>query len=143
MKLALDTNLLVYAHRAGTPEHRMARKAIEGAVNRERAWGIPFPCLAEFWAVVTHPRCVGGASSTEQARTFIQGLLEDGGGEVWHPGSGFGMRLLQAARQRELHGSRIFDLQIGLIAYEAGASEMWSHDRSFVTPPGLKLVDPL
>jgi predicted nucleic acid-binding protein len=29
--IALDTNLLVYAHRSGTPKHRAARAAIERA----------------------------------------------------------------------------------------------------------------
>jgi hypothetical protein len=40
-------------------------------------------------------------------------------------------------------GTRIFDLQIALCAFEGGARELWSHDVRFVTIPGLRLVNPL
>jgi hypothetical protein len=40
-------------------------------------------------------------------------------------------------------GSRVFDLQIALCAFEGGARELWSHDARFVTIPGLRLVQPL
>jgi len=39
--IALDTNLLIYAHRAGAPEHEGARAAIERLVDEGGAWGIP------------------------------------------------------------------------------------------------------
>src|ERR1700690_1385205 len=39
--IAVDTNLLVYAHRAGCPEHDAARRAIEDAANDAGGWGIP------------------------------------------------------------------------------------------------------
>ena len=57
--IALDTNLLIYAHRATMPEHSAARRAIERAVIHPQGWGIPLPCLAEFWSVVTHPAATG------------------------------------------------------------------------------------
>lgn len=40
-------------------------------------------------------------------------------------------------------GARIFDLQIAVTAMDHGATEMWTHDRGFITPPGLQHVDPL
>gem|GEM_PF-7044891 len=49
--IAVDTNLLVYAHRAGCPEHAAARRAIEEAANDTEGWGIPSSCLFEFWSV--------------------------------------------------------------------------------------------
>jgi len=42
-----------------------------------------------------------------------------------------------------IHGARIFDLQIALIALENGATEIWTHDRNFLKIPGLKIHDPL
>jgi hypothetical protein len=46
--IAIDTNLLIYAHRGGVPEHREARAAIEQAANSGRGWGIASPsgCLS-------------------------------------------------------------------------------------------------
>jgi hypothetical protein len=38
--IAVDTNLLVYAHRAATREHRRARAAIALAAGSGAGWGI-------------------------------------------------------------------------------------------------------
>ncbi|HMO50423.1 MAG TPA: hypothetical protein PKA21_04750 [Kiritimatiellia bacterium] len=140
--IGIDTNLLVYTHRSGTPEHGKALKAMEYIVRNPSGWGVAFSCLTEFWGVVTHPRCVGGPSTPTQATSFIHQLIEDGGGHIWLPGSGFGMRLLKKATDLNLGGPRIFDLQIGLIAHENGATALWSYDKNFVVIPGLELVNP-
>lgn len=50
---------------------------------------------------------------------------------------------MQLAEQLDVRGPRIYDLQIGLSALEAGATEIWTHDAGFVSLPGLKIRDPL
>jgi predicted nucleic acid-binding protein len=50
---------------------------------------------------------------------------------------------MAAAAQIRVSGSHIFDLQIALIALEHGATEIWTHDRNFVSAPGLPVHDPL
>jgi toxin-antitoxin system PIN domain toxin len=139
--IALDTNLLVYAHRSATPEHEAARAAIERAAASE-AWGFAAPVVAEFWAVVTHPASRGRPSSPDEAQRFLA-ALQAAGALVWTPGPGFGLRLGQAAADLKISGSRIFDLQIALCAFEGGARELWSHDAGFVTVPGLRVVQAL
>ncbi len=141
--IALDTNLLVYAHRAGAPEHDAAKEVIIRAARHGAGWGIASACLAEFWAVVTHPSCPGGPSAPNEAMAFLTNLLEDGGGHVWEGGAGFGLRLMKKATELNVAGPRIFDLQIGLAAYESGAHEIWTNDKQFVRLPGLKVVHPL
>jgi toxin-antitoxin system PIN domain toxin len=139
--IALDTNLLVYAHRSGTAEHKAARAAIERAAA-SRGWGVPAPVVAEFWSVVTHPAASGRPSKPGEARRFLTALAA-AGAEVWSPGTGFGLRLAQLAEDLAVAGNRIFDVQIALCAFEGGARELWSHDSRFVTIPGLRLVNPL
>ncbi len=141
--IAVDTNLLVYAHRAGCPEHAQARQAIEEAANSGDEWGIPASCVFEFWSVVTHPASAGGASRPSAARGFIQGLLETAGAVILPPPAAMVARCLQMADQMALCGPRIFDLQISLTALEAGVSELWTHDAGFVGLPGLRIRDPL
>jgi predicted nucleic acid-binding protein len=141
--IALDTNLLAYAHRSATAEHQSAQKAIEKAVAHPSGWGIPLPCVAEFWMVVTHPSCRGGPSSSALARRFLTALIDSGNGQIWHPAPGFGLRLAHAASAREVSGARIFDLQIAMIAAENGATQLWTHDKAFVAVPGLRVIDPL
>ena len=141
--IAVDTNLLVYAHRAGCPEHEAARRAIEDAANNLNGWGIPSPCLFEFWSVVTHPSSIGGGSSPASARGFIEALIETAGATILPPPPALGPRCLQIANQLDVRGPRIFDLQIGLTALDAGVTEIWTHDAGFIGLPGLKVRDPL
>lgn len=138
--IALDTNLLVYAHRSATPEHRRAQAAIEEAATSE--WGFAAPVVAEFWSVVTHPSSVGRPSTPDEARRFLA-ALGDASAQVWSPGAGFGLRLAQLAADLGVRGNRVFDLQIALCAFEGGAREIWSHDGRFATIPGLRVVNPL
>ena len=141
--IAIDTNLLVYAQRRHTPEHQDARRAIERASTDSRGWGIPLPCIAEFWCVVTHPASSGGPSPSKEARGFLHALAGSGGASIWTPGTGFWERLTQLASDLKIAGARVFDLQIALIALENGATEIWSHDRAFAGVPGLQVRDPL
>ena len=140
--IAIDTNLLVYAHRSRTPEHARARKAIERAAGAAAGWGIAAPSLTEFWAIATHPASEGRPSTPTQAAAFVTALVK-AGAQIWLPGPGFGDRLLQVATDLEVVGPRVFDLQIALTAFEGGATDLWTHDTRFVKIPGLRLHDPV
>lgn len=141
--IAIDTDLLIYAHRRAVPEHRRARRALEQASGTGRGWGVTLPSLAEFWSVVTHPAAIGRPSTPAEAAGFLRALAEQAEMQIWAPGAGFAERLLQMATDLGVSGVRVFDLQIGLIAFTNGADEVWTHDRGFVRIPGLRLRDPL
>lgn len=141
--IAVDTNLLVYAHRAGLAEHLPAQAAIERAASASAGWCIPWPCLLEFWSVVTHPSCAGGPTTPRRAREFIESLVEGAGAAVLQPGAGFAGRCVRAAERLGVQGPRVFDLQIGMLCREGGAEELWTHDAGFLAVPGLRVVDPL
>ena len=140
--IAVDTNLLVYAHRSSLPEHDRARKALERASTDRRGWGIALATVAEFWSVVTHP-AAARPSTAEEAAAFLTALATDGDMQVWTPGRHFEDRLLQLAADVAVTGARIFDLQIVLTAFEHGAVEVWTHDHRFTKIPGVRLIDPL
>jgi toxin-antitoxin system PIN domain toxin len=141
--IALDTNLLIYAHREGSPEHESARKAILMALDDPRGWGICLPAVMEFWSIVTHSKMPGGPSSPKVVTHFFHYLLTEGHGNLWTPGPGFGQRLMRWASSLKVRGKRVFDLQIAGIAFEHGAREIWTHDQGFISVPGLKVHDPL
>ncbi len=108
--IAVDTNLLVYAHRAAVPEHKSAQGALEQASRHDRGWGVAVSCLAEFWGLVTHAKAAGRPSTPAEAKDFVRVLVNDGGLQLWSPGPGFGPRLLQMATELSISGRRIFDL---------------------------------
>ncbi|MFQ5739030.1 MAG: type II toxin-antitoxin system VapC family toxin [Acidobacteriota bacterium] len=141
--IAIDTNLLVYAHRAATEEHERARQVLLEAARHPSGWGFALPVVAEFWAVVTHPRASGRPSSPQEAQGFIEALVRGGRAQIWTPNSGFVERLMSTAQSLGTTGVRIFDLQIALISREAGARQLWTHDSGFAAPPGIRALDPL
>jgi uncharacterized protein len=141
--IALDTNLLVYAHRENASQHERTREAVLEAVSSPQGWGICLPSIAEFWSIVTRPNHPGGASSSTSAAAFVHHLVTEGHGHIWTQGPGFGERLMRWAASLRVRGNHIFDLQIAVIAHEHGAREIWTHDRNFVSVPGVKVHDPL
>lgn len=141
--ILLDTNLLVYAHRSAVPEHSAARRAIEQACEDERGCGLSLPSVAEFLCVVTHPTASGRPSKPAEAERFLREVVDGGGVRIWTPAESFALRLTQLATDMQVSGPRIFDLQIALIGFDNGATEVWTHDRRFLAPRGLRVRDPL
>lgn len=140
--IAIDTNLLVYAHRRAAPEHRAARRAIERARQSRLGWGIVEAGAVEFFAVVTHPAAEGRPSSAAEAAAFLDALAE-ADARFWAPTQAFATRLFRLAADLDVTGPRVFDLQIALTALDNGATEIWTHDTRFVRVPGLRVVHPL
>jgi predicted nucleic acid-binding protein len=54
--IAVDTNILVYAHREKLPQHGRARTRLIELAEGPARWAIPVFYLGEFLRVVTHPR---------------------------------------------------------------------------------------
>ena len=54
--IAIDTNILLYAHRSDSPVHAAASTRIAELIESGRQWAIPWPCLYEFYSISTHPR---------------------------------------------------------------------------------------
>ena len=140
--IALDTNLLVYAHRRAAPECKAAQRAIERARRTGTGWGLTESSLVEFYAVVTHPTASGRPSTAAEAEAFVNALVR-AGASVWAPQDAFIARLFRLAADLGVAGPRVFDLQIALTALDNGASQIWTHDSQFVRVPGLRVVFPL
>ncbi|MBT8402787.1 MAG: type II toxin-antitoxin system VapC family toxin, partial [Gemmatimonadetes bacterium] len=65
--IAVDTNILVYAHRRDSRWHGEAAGAVRELAEGSASWAIPWPCIHEFLAVVTHPRIYRSATTTAAA----------------------------------------------------------------------------
>lgn len=140
--IALDTNLLIYAHRLDSPEHKRSVAATHRAAKQGVA--TTAICVVEFVSVVTaegyakrHP------SSVTDCATFLADFRTQGSLAILRPVSDFEIRLFSVANKLGVRGRRLHDLAIGLIALEGGARELWTHDETFVAPPGLRVRTPL
>ncbi|MCH7667149.1 MAG: hypothetical protein IH936_14620 [Acidobacteria bacterium] len=85
----------------------------------------------------------GRPSTPAEAGAFIVALTHEGGAQIWQPGVGFAARLQALAVELDVKGTRIFDLQIALTAFDNGVVELWSHDRNFIAFPGIQIPDPI
>jgi uncharacterized protein len=72
--IAVDTNILVYAHREDSPFHDLAFQCAELAEGLAN-WAIPWPCLHEFLAIATHPRIYAPPTPIAQALDQVEAWL--------------------------------------------------------------------
>ena len=73
---AVDTNILVYAHRADSEWHDRAAACLRALAEGRADWAIPWPCLHEFVATVTHPRIFNPPSTVDQAIDQVEAWME-------------------------------------------------------------------
>ena len=64
--ITVDTNVLVYAHRREVAEHAVAQERLRALASGRDPWAIPWPCVYEFFSVVTNPRIWRQTPSTAQ-----------------------------------------------------------------------------
>jgi len=74
--IALDTNLLVYAHREDSTFHAAALGCVRRLAEGRAAWALPWPCVHEFFAIVTHPRIYDPPTPAPQALDQVDAWLE-------------------------------------------------------------------
>ena len=53
---AVDTNVLVYAHRQHMPRHVEARACLTRLAEGAEPWAVPVFCLGEFVRLITYDR---------------------------------------------------------------------------------------
>ena len=141
--ISVDTNLLVYAHRAESAWHDRAAACIRDLSEGRSPWAIPWPCIHEFLAIATHPRIWDPPTPTETALDQVDAWLESPslvllaeGPEHWS-----GLRaLLEAGR---IAGPRVHDARVAALCLAHGVRELWTADRDFSRFPALATANPL
>ncbi len=139
--IALDTNLLVYAHRVRVREHRGARAAVEALASSPAQWGLPWPVAHEFVRVVTGRR--DDSTPLAAALGSIERLLATAGCVALAEGRGYWGRVSDLAVRGDAAGTLFYDARIAAICLEHGVRELWSADRDFGRFPELRVRNPL
>lgn len=140
--IAVDTNILVYAHQVGSSHHEASvawlRQLAEGPVP----WAVPVFCLGEFVRVVTHPRVLDPPSTIDQAFAAVRALLASPTVRVLSPGPRWPELFEEAARGGDARGNLAFDAQIVAVCREHGASRLLTTDRDFDRFADIEAVVP-
>lgn len=139
--IAVDTNILVYAHRADSPWHDAARGAIEN-LGKVR-WAIPWPCIHEFLAIATHPKIFSPPTPGAEALLTVDGWRESSTLALLGEGPEHWEELSALVSRAQVTGPRIHDARIAALCLEHGVTELWTADRDFSRYPRLRTRNPL
>ena len=129
--IAVDTNVLVHAHREESPKHAAAYARIVALAEGKFPWAIPVFCLAEFLRIITHPRVFDPPHSVKEAVTALQRLLKSPSLAVLVPGPRFAELLIDAVLEAEALGNLVFDAQVVAVCREGGVGRLITEDRDF------------
>lgn len=138
--IAVDTNVLVYAHRAGLPNHVDALNWLNHLAGGAERWAIPVFCLGEFVRVVTHPRVLAPPSTVVEAVSAVEALLESPSLSVLSPGSRFAALFCESVREGDARGNLAFDAQIVALCREHGVRRLLTLDRDFKRFDGIGVL---
>ena len=141
--IALDTNLLVYAHRRDAEWHEKALERVAELAGGVGTWAIPWPCVHEFLSIVTHPRIYSPPTPLAIALAAIRVWLDAPGCRTIGEGPGYFEVLERLLREARVSGPMIHDARIAAICLDHGVTELWTLDRDFSRFAGLKVVNPL
>lgn len=141
--IALDTQILVYAHRRDSPWHQAAYESVRGLAEGSHPWAIPWPCLHEFVSIVTHPKIYRPPTPTALALDQVADLLDAPRLELLSESRGHWDRLAPLARAGRIRGPKIHDARIAALCLHHGVRELWTSDRDFSRFPALRTHNPL
>ena len=129
--IAVDTNVLIYAHRIESEWHEAAVARLVALGEGAARWALPVFCVTEFMRVVTHRRVFNPPSTVEQAADFIETVVASPSCEIVQPGTEFLGWLLATARAADSRGNLMFDAQIAAVCREHGIEGILTNDSDF------------
>ena len=141
--IAVDTNILVYAHRRDSEWHRRAAATVTGLAEAQHAWAIPWPCVHEFLAISTHPRIYNPPSTVQQALEQAGAWFASPSLVLMGEAADHWTRLDSLMRDGRVRGPEIHDARIAAICLAHGVSELLTADRDFNRFPSLLTRNPL
>lgn len=141
--VAVDTNLLVYAHRADSEFHVKADQTVAELAESRSLWAIPWPCLYEFYAIVTHPKIYRPPTPSADALIQIEYWLESPSLVLLHEGDGFFDTLRATLTDARVVGGAVHDARIAALCERHSVRTLLTADRDFSRFSALTTRNPL
>jgi toxin-antitoxin system PIN domain toxin len=141
--IAVDTNLLVYAHREDSPWFEKAYACVGELAMSKGFWAIPWPCVHEFLAIVTHPGIFRPPTPVAAALDQVAAWMESPSLVLLSEGNGHWSQLEALLSRGAAVGGQVHDARVAALCLSNGIRELWSADRDFGRFPALKVRNPL
>jgi uncharacterized protein len=141
--IAVDTNILIQAHRSEAPYHEPMKKLMSDLAQGASLWAIPWPCLHEFYSIVTHPTRFKPPTPSP---IVMEQML------AWRSSPSVRMlgeapqhleTLIELLHKGKVTGPMVHDARIAAICIAHGVREFWTLDRDFSRFPQLRCRNPL
>jgi toxin-antitoxin system PIN domain toxin len=141
--IALDTNILVYAVREDSPWHRAALACVRRLAESSATWVIPWPCIHEFLAVVTHPRIYKPPTPLADAIQQVDYWMESPTLRLIGEGLGYWDQLKSLLVGGKGLGPLVHDARVAALCRAHGVAEIWTADRDYSRFSGTLARNPL
>lgn len=141
--IAIDTNVLVYSHRVEAEWHDRACSRVRELAEGRAPWAIPWPCVHEFFAIVTHPRIYDPPTPVVAALAQVDAWLESPTLVLLGEARDHWPQLRALLAGGGIVGPRVHDARIAALCLGHGVRELWTIDRDFGRFPALTVVNPL
>jgi toxin-antitoxin system PIN domain toxin len=136
--IAIDTNVLVYAHREEFAKHPAARRQLSELAEGQARWALPVFCIGEFLRLITHPRLFDPPYTADEGCEALQRILSSPSLIVLCPGPAYPELFVDAVREANAVGNIVFDAQIVAVCREGGVRTLLTEDRDFDRFQGFK-----
>ena len=141
--IAVDSNVLVYAHREDSPWHDAAYRRIVQLGEGQGQWAIPWPCIHEFLAIVTHARIYSPPTPLEMAVDQVEAWMESPSLVLLSESEDYWRQLRGLLQTGRVSGPQVHDARVAALCRQHGVHELWTADRDFGRFPGLNVRNPL
>jgi toxin-antitoxin system PIN domain toxin len=141
--IAVDTNILVYAHRQDSPWHDAAYAQVAVLAEGRSPWCIPWSCLHEFLAIVTHPRIYAPPSRLAEAVSQVDAWLESPSVVLLAETDRYWPMLKSLLGEGRVTGPMVHDARVAAACLLHGVRELWTADRDFGRFAALAVRNPL
>jgi uncharacterized protein len=140
--LVPDVNVLIYAHRAESPDHPRYAEWLRSMAEGDEPYGLSDLACSGFVRIVTNPKIWEEATSVDDAFAFVGALRNRSQARTLTHGTAsweIFARLCTAARAR---GKLVADAYLAALAIEHGC-ELVTADGDFARFAGLRWCHPL
>lgn len=141
--IAVDTNILVYSHRAESPWHDAAFSKVRELAEGKEPWAIAWPCLHEFLAIVTHPRIYKPPTPLDEALKQVDAWLASPKLVLLTESERHWRELKENLQGGRVQGPKVHDARVAALCIQHGVTRLWSADRDFSRFPKLRTHNPL
>ena len=141
--IAVDTNILVYAHPEDSPFHEAAFRRVAELAEGPATWAIPWPCVHEFLAIVTHARIYAPPTPLAQAFDQVDAWFESPTLTLLAESAAHWPTLRALPADGRISGAQVHDARVAALCLQHGVRELWSADRDFSRSAKLVVVNPL